>query len=133
MPPTPGREVAAPGPKAPQPGAPDGLTHGVELTTNTDRSPPAREEETGQPALRPGRPGPLRTPGWVAEIQSALQERHGPARPSAEPEPTVNVTIGRIEIRAVRREARDRSGPGPEPSRIMSLDDYLEKRNGRQR
>jgi hypothetical protein len=132
-PPTPGREVVAPRPDAPTPGAPDGLTLGVELTTNTEHSPPAREDETGQPALQPRRPGPLRTPGWVAEIQSALQERHGPGRPSAEPEPTVNVTIGRIDIRAVRRETRDRSGPGPEPGRIMSLDDYLDKRNGRPR
>jgi hypothetical protein len=135
-PPTPGREVVAPRPDAPTPGAPDGLTLGVELTTNTEHSPPAREDETGQPALRPQRPqrpGPLRTPDWVAEIRSALQERHGPGRPSAEPEPTVNVTIGRIDIRAVRRETRDRSGPGPETGRIMSLDDYLDKRNGRPR
>jgi len=133
LPPAPGREVVAPRPDAPPPGAPDVLTFGVELTTNTDRSPPAREDETGQAAPRPRRPGPLRTPDWVAEIQSALQERHGPGRPSAEPEPTVNVTIGRIDIRAVRREARDRPEPGPEPGRIMSLDDYLDKRNGRPR
>ncbi len=47
------------------------------------------------------------------------------------PEPVVNVTIGRVEIRAVpapRASARQRS-QGPKP---LSLDDYLKQRGGGQ-
>lgn len=51
-------------------------------------------------------------------------------RQSSEPEPTVRVHIGRIEVRATPPPAE----PAKKPRRktpVMSLDDYLERRNGR--
>jgi hypothetical protein len=92
-----------------------------------------RDLEIGQ---RPGEPEPrgvLQSPDWAAEVQAMLRQRHGEPRPPAESEPTVNVTIGRIDIRAVRKEHRGRTGQATSPSGIMSLDDYLRKRDGRQR
>ncbi len=49
------------------------------------------------------------------------------------PEPTIRVNIGRIEVRAVMPSA-----PAPRPKRpragpMLSLEDYLKQRNGRQR
>ncbi len=44
------------------------------------------------------------------------------------PEPTIHVTIGRIEVRAVTQAVQNRPKPkGPAP---MSLDEYLRRRNG---
>jgi hypothetical protein len=89
--------------------------------------------ETVQHPFDPRRPGVLQAPDWVAEIQAALRNRQGTDHAPAEPEPTVNVTIGRIDVRAVRQQPRKTRSAGAAPKPIMSLDDYLEKRNGRQR
>lgn len=89
--------------------------------------------ESGQRFGESEPPGVLRTPDWTAKIQAMLSERSGEPHPPAESEPTVNVTIGRIDIRAVRQEHRERSSRATAPSRIMSLGDYLKKRDGRQR
>ncbi|MGH9429915.1 MAG: hypothetical protein ACRD3T_00065 [Terriglobia bacterium] len=52
------------------------------------------------------------------------------ARPAVEPEPTIQVTIGRIEVRATSTpapaSAKERQVP-----RVMSLDEYLQRRSGR--
>jgi hypothetical protein len=53
-------------------------------------------------------------------------------RLAPEPEPTIQVTIGRIEVRATPTpapaSAKERSVP-----RVMSLDEYLQRRTGRGR
>jgi hypothetical protein len=49
--------------------------------------------------------------------------------PAPPPEPTVHVTIGRVEVRAVTAPARPpRAAPA---ARTMSLDEYLAERNQR--
>jgi hypothetical protein len=48
-------------------------------------------------------------------------------------EPTVHVTIGRIEIRAVPPERREQTPSPDKPTGIMSLDDYVERRSRVQR
>jgi len=40
--------------------------------------------------------------------------------------PTINVTIGRVEIRAVPPPAQQRAKP--KPATVLSLDDYLRQR-----
>jgi hypothetical protein len=45
-----------------------------------------------------------------------------------QPEPAVQVTIGRIEIRASMDAAPRREGQRPAASKLMSLDDYLRQR-----
>jgi hypothetical protein len=63
-------------------------------------------------------------------IESALKVRQnsGHREGSVKQEPTIQVTIGRIEVRAVPPLARNRPKPkGPDP---MSLDEYLRGRSG---
>jgi hypothetical protein len=48
----------------------------------------------------------------------------------AEPEPTIQVTIGRIEVRAESSSSPSKERPPPKP---MSLDEYLRRRTGRGR
>lgn len=58
-----------------------------------------------------------------------------PQNPSSQnppPEPTINVTIGRVEIRATSPPARPRAQP--KPASVLSLEDYLRQRaNGGRR
>jgi hypothetical protein len=44
-------------------------------------------------------------------------------------EPVVQVTIGRVEVRAVAPPVRQQKNPKPQSA--MSLDDYLKQRGGR--
>lgn len=54
---------------------------------------------------------------------------HDGARQSAEPVPIINVTIGRVEVRATQGQpAAKRRSDGAAPR--MSLEDYLRRRNG---
>jgi hypothetical protein len=91
-------------------------------------TPVAPHEHTAEP-LPDGGPLPPPRPGMLMVPQPgafAAPERPGPAAPA---EPTVHVTIGRVEIRAV-------SAPAPparraQAARMMSLDEYLAERNQR--
>jgi hypothetical protein len=75
------------------------------------------------PASVVAQPGAIRT---IEPAPPALPEPK--AAPTPEPERTINVTIGRVEVRAV-------SPPSPQPKRqqskapVMSLDEYLRKRS----
>ncbi len=46
-------------------------------------------------------------------------------------EQVVNVTIGRVEVKAVQSSTTEKSQPRKKPSGVMSLDDYMKKRQGR--
>jgi hypothetical protein len=92
-----------------------------------------RELEIGERLDARDPPGVLQVPDGTAEIQARLSDRRGERRPPAESESTVNVTIGRIDIRAVGKERQHRTSRATAPSRIMSLEDYLQKRDGRRR
>jgi hypothetical protein len=63
-----------------------------------------------------------------AEHGAPVKEKSGSALPAlaAEPEPSVHVTIGRIEVRATS-EIKQESRPRP-VSPVMSLDEYLHQR-----
>lgn len=75
--------------------------------------------------------GFLQIPDWLDELQSTLTERHQAiARPS---EPVVNVTIGRIEIRALQKNVRNQPKSRKNRSSVMSLEDYLKQRDKRRR
>lgn len=119
-----GTAAAPAAPRRAEPAAPE-LPRQPELQAQSIRIGERSEERET--------PGALQAPDWAAEIEAALRERHGEPRPAAASEPTVNVTIGRIDIRAVRKESREPAPQAAAPRRIMSLDDYLAKRNGRQR
>jgi hypothetical protein len=76
-------------------------------------------------------PPPLRRvdQGVVAEPVAIPPIMHEPlATPTSEPIPTINVTIGRLEIRASQDSAAPkRHKPEPAGVRPMNLDDYLKQ------
>ena len=49
------------------------------------------------------------------------------SRPTPQPQPTVRVTIGRIEVRAVASSEAPAKPRATAP--VMNLDDYLRRRN----
>lgn len=88
----------------------------------TIENPPEQQE--------PHQAGLLQTPDWLAEMQSSLTERWQAPNAQTEPEPVINVTIGRIEVRAIQTDSpTPPPQPDKKPSGIMSLSDYLEQRN----
>ena len=70
-------------------------------------------------------------PDWLARIQFDFQRGRDSTGPDSKAEPTINVTIGRVEVRAeaspvpTKPRAKDKAGP------VMSLDEYLSQRKGR--
>jgi hypothetical protein len=88
-----------------------------------------------QPVVVP----PAQRRDTATQLAPALPLRESPMRPparrvapeAAAPTPTIQVTIGRIEVRAttpVRPTRTERSTPS-----VMSLDDYLRQRDGGRR
>jgi hypothetical protein len=61
---------------------------------------------------------------WRAELES-LREL---GRRAEAPEPVIQVTIGRVEVRA---EAPTQPKPKARTPAVMSLEDYLKQRKGR--
>jgi hypothetical protein len=82
--------------------------------------------ESGQAAL-------LQPPAWLASVQADLQNRRQQSSPQSGSEPIINITIGRIEIRAVQSKSATMPKSSQKPSGIMSLDDYLKQRENRGR
>ena len=64
------------------------------------------------------------------KVASEFSRLQMPVQSKEEREPTIHVTIGRIEVRATLAPApasgKERSAP-----RVMSLDEYLQRRTGR--
>lgn len=92
------------------------------------RSPRRTESAFTDDAMAaPRRPGiPRRAP------ETPAAPRHAWAAPAAPPEaPTVRVTIGRVEVKAVLPAQAPRSAPPSRPE--LSLDDYLKQRKAGQR
>jgi hypothetical protein len=58
-----------------------------------------------------------------------LLQNSGHREAPAKPEPTIKVTIGRIDVRAVMQEAPPARRTAPQPPKL-SLDEYLKQRNG---
>jgi len=87
------------------------------------------------PAVPPSRQptrGDAKSSVVVVESRIAPLVEKGPesislSRPAPQPQPTVRVTIGRIEVRAIQSSqspAKPRAAPP-----VMNLDDYLRRRN----
>lgn len=73
--------------------------------------------------------GGLEVPSWLSGIEAqfkGLQEKE------AQPEQVINVTIGRVEVRAVQAIAEtNRQRPKTSTGGVMPLDEYLKQRDGR--
>lgn len=76
--------------------------------------------------------GQLQTPDWLNEIRADFNERRLAINGKAKTEPIVNVTIGRIEVKALPADSVKQSKVrANKPSGVMSLDDYLKLRERR--
>ncbi|MCL4798474.1 MAG: hypothetical protein KJ025_02745 [Burkholderiales bacterium] len=68
---------------------------------------------------------------------AAEAPRSAPPLPAVEPqaivEPVVNVTIGRVEVRAVMAPLPARERRKPATPKALSLEEYLERRHGARR
>lgn len=78
---------------------------------------PERDERPTQRLLTPS----------IVPIAPIIPSLAGPERPVSQPEPVINVTIGRIEVRAVPASAQPAHKPRSMPP-MMMLDEYLRKR-----
>ena len=68
----------------------------------------------------------LEPPSWLPEIEARF--KHYLQEKNEQPEPVINVTIGRVEVRATQTEP-PRQKPQPQkPAGVMTLDDYLKQR-----
>lgn len=98
--------------------------------TPSQAAPAAAEADS--PAAAAWREAPLLSPRPPGEAASH-PSHDPPARTAAAPAtaaPDIQVSIGRIEIRADRNEPRPARRPPPRPA-LMSLEDYLGKGRGR--
>jgi len=77
--------------------------------------------------------GFLQTPPWLTAMQAELNNRWRELNTQSQAEPVVNVTIGRVEIRAVNAEPVKPSQVQAKPTGVLSLDDYLKQRENKGR
>ncbi|HEY2069706.1 MAG TPA: hypothetical protein VGG48_09155 [Rhizomicrobium sp.] len=81
------------------------------------------------PALPP-QPAPFAPPPPMAQPRQEARREEPTHQTAVAAEPTIHVTIGRIEIRATEeRETRPRRDVAPSP--VMTLDEYLKSRGSR--
>ena len=77
------------------------------------------------------RDGSLEPPTWFSDMQAEFNRRWNELDSKSEPEPVINVTIGRVEVRAVQADAPKKAKHQKKPSGVMSLDEYLNRRERR--
>jgi len=70
--------------------------------------------------------GQQEVPSWLPDLESRISQfmQH----PESGTDNVVNVTIGRVEVRAVHTDAPKLSRRRKKPGGVMSLDTYLERR-----
>jgi hypothetical protein len=111
--------------KSPLPGVVASASHAVRAREETARLQPAGALK---PVVLP-KPRENEMPARSA-VQAIIPTIRPlpPVLPTAKPKPeqTINVTIGRVEIRAVPPSAQQRAKP--KPVTVLSLDDYLRQR-----
>lgn len=80
--------------------------------------------------------GVLNIPHWLADMQAEINQRQQHINANAKvaaTKPVVNVTIGRVEVRAVQdsglQASKSQQQAQKKPSGVMSLDDYLKSRD----
>lgn len=103
---------------------------------DSDLPSKARHLEVPEPAPVPAadehqREALLIPPAWLARLQAEIQRQGDLRRPQKQPEPVINVTIGRVEVYASAPAAPPKPKSKPKAPGVMSLDDYLNQRKGR--
>jgi hypothetical protein len=82
---------------------------------------------SSQPARGDAKPSPVVVQSRIAPLVEKGAESFSLSRPVPQPQPTVRVTIGRVEVRAVQ-SSQSPAKPRTTPP-VMNLDDYLRRRN----
>ena len=77
--------------------------------------------------------GFLQTPPWLTAMQADLNNRWRELNTQSQAEPVINVTIGRVEVRAINAEPVKPSQVQAKPKGVLSLDDYLKQRESKGR
>lgn len=91
---------------------------------------PRKHSTENQPGERAEhQSGVLQIPNWLRDMQSDITNRLQGIRNQEKTEPVVNVTIGRIEVRAIQTDSVKPAIIQNKPSGVMSLDDYLKHRD----
>ncbi|MCI5158437.1 MAG: hypothetical protein D3906_08340 [Candidatus Electrothrix sp. AUS1_2] len=75
--------------------------------------------------------GLLQTPDWLQEMELDLDKLRQPDSRQTQSESIINVTIGRVEVRATLPPTGGKPKTRQQPSGVMSLDDYLKQRERR--
>ena len=77
--------------------------------------------------------GAFQTPDWLTGMQTELNNRWREINAQSQADPVINVTIGRVEIRATNPEPAKPGRADKKPTGVMSLDDYLKQRENKGR
>jgi hypothetical protein len=77
--------------------------------------------------------GALRIPAWLTDLQTNLNNRWQELNTQSQPEPIINVTIGRVEVRATNPEPSKQRTASEKPKGVLSLDEYLKQRESKRR
>ena len=72
--------------------------------------------------------GRLETPSWLPDMEPKFNQRLQESE--AKTEPVINVTIGRVEVRAVKPETAKNVSHPITPTGVMTLDEYLKQHEG---
>ncbi len=103
-------------------------TSAAELTPAGKPNRDRQEESSGTFPQDSTMHSTLEPPSWLSELETRFKQFAQEKK--AQPEPVVNVTIGRVEVRAVQTET-PRQKPQPQkPTGVMTLDEYLKQREG---
>jgi len=130
-------------PAKPSPEVIPSLTaHQISPVSNALRSPTAptkaghQEPGAVRPPIAPSIASP-KEPSFASAIRPPVAPRATNARSpealpsSSPPAPAIQVSIGRVEVRAVFPQPAVHSAPAPRPTPPLSLDEYLQQRNQR--
>lgn len=77
--------------------------------------------------------GALQTPAWLTAMQTNLNKQLREINIKSQAEPVINVTIGRVEVRAINTEPAKPAVTSNKPTGVLSLDDYLKQRESKGR
>lgn len=92
---------------------------------------PGTENRAGQRESFPS--GMLQTPNWLNELQTNLNARWQEINAKETSETVVNITIGRIEVKAAPTSTAQQTKTRAKVTGVMNLDDYLKQRENRGR
>ena len=88
-------------------------------------------QETHNP--KKGQAGSLQVPAWLTGMQTDLNNRWRKINAESQAEPVINVTIGRVEVRAVNKDVENPTPVRKKNTGVMSLEDYLKQRENKGR